>query len=65
MISLLARALAAVRVWLGLNDPSGSRLHASHGWLLPPAADRRAERLHRALTLVPVPSTSSARDRRR
>jgi hypothetical protein len=42
MTSLLSRALATVRVWLGLNDPAENHLHASHGWLLPPIAQRRA-----------------------
>jgi len=42
MTSLLRRAFASLRVWLGLNDPSENRLHPSHGWLLPavvPAID--------------------------
>jgi hypothetical protein len=38
MSRLLGRAFAALRVWLGLNDPSENRLHPSHGWLLPPVA---------------------------
>jgi len=38
MSRLLGRAFAALRVWLGLNDPSENRLHQSHGWLLPPVA---------------------------
>jgi hypothetical protein len=38
MTSLLYRAIAALRSWLGLNDPSENRLHPSHGWLLPPLA---------------------------
>lgn len=38
MIRLFQRAFATVRVWLGLHDPSESRLHVSHGWLLPPPA---------------------------
>ena len=42
MTSLLYRAIAAVRAWLGLNDPADNRLHASHGWLLPPVAAARA-----------------------
>ena len=48
MTSLL-RAIAAVRVWLDLNDPVENRLHPSHGWLLPPAAAMRA----RACDLTP------------
>jgi hypothetical protein len=42
MTSVLSRLIAAVRVWLGLNDPAENRLHPSHGWLLPVAADVRA-----------------------
>lgn len=38
MTSLLSRAIDAVRVLLGLNDPAENRLHPSHGWLLPPLA---------------------------
>jgi len=35
MTSLLRRAFAALRVWLGWNDPSENHLHPAHGWLLP------------------------------
>lgn len=42
MTSWLDRAITAVRVWLGLNDPAENRLHPSHGWLLPPVAAMRA-----------------------
>ena len=42
MTSVLYRALAAIRVWLGLNDPAENRLHPSHGWLLPSVATVRA-----------------------
>ena len=42
MTSLLYRTIAAVRAWLGLNDPADNRLHASHGWLLPPVTAVRA-----------------------
>ena len=42
MTSRLYSAIAAVRAWLDLNDPSENRLHASHGWLLPPVAAMRA-----------------------
>jgi hypothetical protein len=35
MTALLRRAIASLRVWLDLNDPSENRLHPSHGWLLP------------------------------
>jgi hypothetical protein len=40
MVSLPSRVIAAVRVWLGLNDPVENRLHPSHGWLLPPPGAR-------------------------
>lgn len=40
MTSLLSRVFAAVRAWIGLNDPAENRLHASHGWLLPPPGAR-------------------------
>jgi hypothetical protein len=42
MTSLLQRALASVRVWLGMNDPDENHLHASHGWLLPEPVLARA-----------------------
>jgi hypothetical protein len=42
MTSVLYRAVAAFRVWLGLNDPAENRLHPSHGWLLPSVATVRA-----------------------
>lgn len=42
MTALLYRAIAAVRAWLGLNDPAEDRLHPSHGWLLRPAAAAHA-----------------------
>jgi hypothetical protein len=41
-MTLLSRAFAALRVWLDLNDPAENRLQPSHGWLLPPAAQRLA-----------------------
>ena len=50
MTALLSRAFAALRVWLGLNDPSENHLHPSHGWLLPPSADHRP----RVLALAPA-----------
>lgn len=40
MMSLLSRSIDAVRLWLGLNDPAENRLHPSHGWLLPPVAEK-------------------------
>jgi hypothetical protein len=55
MISSLSRAIAAFRVWLGLNDPAENRLHPSHGWLLSPAADRRVP----AVALAPAHSPVS------
>jgi hypothetical protein len=52
-MTLLSRAMAAVRVWIGLNDPAENRLHPSHGWLLaPPGA--------RALAPLKVPSPAPA-----
>lgn len=42
MTSMLSRAIAAVRVWLGFNDPSENRLYPEHGWLLPPVSMARA-----------------------
>jgi hypothetical protein len=44
MTSLLRRAIATLRVWLGLNDPSENRLHPAHGWLLPDPTAVRALR---------------------
>jgi hypothetical protein len=55
MTSLLSRAIAAVRVWLGLNDPAENRLHPSHGWLLPPPGARG---LAASKVLVPAPVTA-------
>jgi hypothetical protein len=42
MISILGRVFAELRAWLGLNDPSESRLHQAHGWLLPVPVTARA-----------------------
>jgi hypothetical protein len=42
MTSMLYRAITTIRVWLGMNDPTENRLHASHGWLLPSVATVRA-----------------------
>jgi len=53
MNSLLGRAFAALRTWLGFNDPSDNRLHPVHGWLLPDAALVRAR-------LAPVTAIRSA-----
>jgi hypothetical protein len=60
MISLLSRVLAAVRVWVGLNDPAENRLHPSHGWLLPSPAPHALSPAE-VLSPAPVP----ARGRRR
>ena len=65
MKSLLSRAIAAVRVWIGVSDPAENRLHASHGWLLPTPGALRALALERVLTLAPVPVTEAARGNRR
>ena len=54
MTTLLSRALAAIRTWIGMNDPSDNHLHASHGWLLPPSADLRARGLVLARATAPV-----------
>jgi hypothetical protein len=64
MTSLLSRAIAAIRVWIGMNDPADNRLHASHGWLLPSPADVRAYTLEQALMLVPLPVSPAPRRRR-
>jgi hypothetical protein len=36
MTSLLSRAIATIRFWVGLNDPAENRPYPSHGWLLSP-----------------------------
>ena len=59
MTSLLSRAMVAVRVWIGMNDPDENHLHASHGWLLPSSADVRARALDAVLTLSPAVSPAS------
>ena len=59
MTSVLSRALTAVRVCMGLNDPSENRLHPSHGWLLPPSADARARALEQASSLSTVQGSSA------
>lgn len=63
MTSALSRMVAAIRVWLGLNDPAERRLHPSYGWLLPPAADLRAVALApaRAVSSLRVPSAPGKR----
>jgi hypothetical protein len=48
MTSMLSRAIATLRVWLGFNDPSENHPHAAHGWLLPPVALARARTPARA-----------------
>lgn len=35
MTTLLRRAMTALRVWLGLADPSQDPITPAHGWLLP------------------------------
>ena len=35
MKTLLERARAALRTWLGLADPSSYPIAPNHGWLLP------------------------------
>jgi len=42
MLSLLRRAVALLRAYFNLNDPSENRLHPPHGWLLPEPAEVRA-----------------------
>jgi hypothetical protein len=63
MTSLLSRAIAAVRVWIGMNDPSDNHPHASHGWLLPTPSDVRSHALESALKLSPVPVLLAPRKR--
>ena len=58
MTTILTRALAAIRVWIGMNDPSDNHLHATHGWLLPPSADVRGRGLVLARATAPVRVTS-------
>lgn len=53
MTSLLSRCIAAVRVWIGMNDPEENHLHQSHGWLLPTPVEARARALEAVLTLSP------------
>lgn len=40
MTSMMRRVFVALRASLGLNDPADDRLHATHGWLLPPVPSR-------------------------
>ena len=42
MTALLRRAIANLRAWLDLNDPTENRLHPSHGWLLPAPVPARS-----------------------
>jgi hypothetical protein len=65
MRSLLSRAIAAVRVWIGMNDPSDNHPVPSHGWLLPSSSTVRALALERVLTLAPIPVLASRRGDRR
>jgi len=55
---MLSRAIDAVRVWIGLNDPAENHLHPSHGWLLPAPADIHAPALRPAPTPRPAAVTS-------
>jgi hypothetical protein len=64
MTSLLSRAIAAVRVWVGLNDPAENHLHSSHGWLLPPSGGVRARVIALAPALSPAPISSAPGKRR-
>jgi hypothetical protein len=43
-MNVLGKVFHKVRVWIGLADPSESRLTPSHGWLNPSPADARQER---------------------
>jgi hypothetical protein len=60
MTSLLSRALATLRVWIGMNDPAGNDLHPTPGWLLPPSADHARE-LEFARAASPAPGPSGTR----
>lgn len=58
MTSMLSRAIAALRVWFGFNDPSENHPHQAHGWLLPAVALARARTNARVTAVSPaVPST--------
>lgn len=62
MTSMLSRAVAAVRVWLGMNDPAENHPHAPHGWLLPLPAEVRAREPGLAAAPMPMaPCTSGSR----
>jgi hypothetical protein len=61
MTSLLSRAIAAVRVWIGLNAPAEKRMHPSHGWLLPPVPGLGLRALAIAEALSPEPSAAGKR----
>jgi hypothetical protein len=54
MSTLLFRAIAAVRAWLGL-DPAENDPQPPHGWLLPSPSDFRAHALESMLKLAPIP----------
>jgi hypothetical protein len=58
MTSLLARAFASLRVWLGLNDPAENHPYPPHGWLLLPSIDVRARALQLDRTLSPAPAST-------
>jgi len=43
-MNLLAKVFHTLRGWMGLADPSESRLTPSHGWLNPSPVDARQAR---------------------
>jgi hypothetical protein len=56
MKTLLNRMATALRVWLGLADPSEDARTPAHGWLLPDP-----ERLLSLRKLVPVTAVAARR----
>jgi len=62
MTSVLSRFIAAIRVWLGLNDPADNHMYPPHGWLLPSSTDVRTRAL--ALAFSPAPASSVPGPRR-
>ena len=65
MRSLFVRAIDAIRVWIGLNDPAENDAQPAHGWLLPSSSAMRALALERVLTLAPVPVVANRSGGRR
>jgi hypothetical protein len=51
---MLSRAIAAVRVWLGFNDPSENHPYQADGWLLPPLSLARARTQAQVATVSPA-----------